>query len=512
VQVIPQSRRFEKLVWLAVVAFLCAPETATASPLFELTGGVQGNGGFNARAVESGPASTYFNPALLTDADTGIDLGVVVMTDQIGIHPFARPSSSTDIPVAFPEAEKQGGGRFDSYGLPTTWLQKGKPPDAFGSPLLPARPRQASGTGQNVRAYQVIGYVTKLFEGRLALGLYTMIPYGQYTSASSFFVDEREQYFSNSLHPELYSDRLTATSLAFGAGVKVSPELSLGVSATLALKTTATTPTFLNDVNHFQDIRIDPNVGVNVALAPHFGVVYQPWKGMQLVATVHTPQKFEVITDFKFLISNGFYQGAQMSFIHDYLPWQGALGGSYDVVKTQDRDVTVAATALYARWSDYMDRHGESPSGPYAWYDTIVPTVGVRYRQGPVRVLLDGVYQPSPVPNQTGRTNYVDSDRIGGTTGADYVFPLWGGKLRVGLKGQVHRIVPRETSKLPTPTYSDGVNRHPALVADEVPDHAVVAGRPLDGREGLQTNNPGWPGFASAGWLFGGGIHVSFNY
>ena len=489
-----------------------APRSAEASPLFELVGGVQGSGGLNARAHESGAAATYFNPAFLPDAESGFDLGVFVLTDQIGIHPFARPNASADIPENFPDSQKAGGGGFDSYGLPTNWLQNGKPPDAFGSPALPARPRQAAGSGQKVRAYQVIGFVTKLFEGRLAAGFYTMIPYGQYTGAQAFFADEREQYFTNSLHSELYSDRLIATSLAFGLGVKIIPELSVGLSATLSLKSTASTPTFLNDVNHFQDIRLSPDIGVNAALAPHLGVVYKPLPRLQLTAAAHTPQKFEVNTDFKFLIANGFYQGARVDFIHDYLPWQIALAGAFDVVKTQADTITVVASVKYAKWSDYIDRHGAHPSGSYAWHDTFSPTVGVRYRHDAVRVLLDGLYQRSPVPDQTGRTNYVDSDRIGASAGADYAFPLWGGKLRAGLQLQTHRLVSREVRKLATPPSPSGDPGDPGLVIDEVPDNATYNGMPLGGRDGLQTNNPGWPGFSSSGWIFGGGVYVSIYY
>jgi long-chain fatty acid transport protein len=492
--------------------FGATPRSAGASPLFELVGGVAGNGGFNGRALESGAASTYFNPAFLPDAETGFDVGVFVLTDQIGIHPFARTDASADVPINFPDSQKAGGGGFDSYALPTSWLQNGKAADAFGNPELPARPRQAAGSGQNVRAYQVIGYVTKLFEGRLAAGFYTMIPYGQYTGARAFFVDEREQYFTNSLHSELYSDRLIATSLAFGLGVKIVPELSVGLSATLALKSTATTPTFLNDVNHFQDIRLNPDIGVNAALAPHLGVVYKPLSRLQFSATAHTPQKFEVNTDFKFLIATGFYQGARIDFVHDYLPWQVSLGGAFDVVKTPTDTFTVAANVLYAKWSDYIDRHGASPSGSYAWHDTLTPTLGVRYRHDAIRVLVDGLYQRSPVPDQTGRTNYVDSDRIGASAGADYSFPLWGGKLRAGLQAQTHRILPREVRKLPTPPSPSGDPGDPRLVIDEVPDNAVYNGRPLEGRDGLQTNNPGWPGYSSSGWIFGGGVYLSLHY
>jgi hypothetical protein len=37
----------------------------------------------------------------------------------------------------------------------------------------------------------------------------------------------------------------------------------------------------------------------------------------------------------------------------------------------------------------------------------------------------------------------------------------------------------------------------------------VVNGQPIPGRQGLQTNNPGWPGFGSEGWIVGGGAYFS---
>jgi hypothetical protein len=170
------------------------------------------------------------------------------------------------------------------------------------------------------------------------------------------------------------------------------------------------------------------------------------------------------------------------------------------------------ATALYARWSDYLDRHSEHPSDAYAWYDTLTVSAGARYANRPWNVFADVVYQPSPVPDQTGRTNYVDNNRIGATAGFGYAWTFLGGKLRAGFSGQVHRLLPRDTTKVATPTFADGVNRTPQLVVDEVPDNAVLGGRALGGREGLQTNNPGWPGFGSHGWIVGGGINVSLTY
>jgi hypothetical protein len=52
------------------------------------------------------------------------------------------------------------------------------------------------------------------------------------------------------------------------------------------------------------------------------------------------------------------------------------------------------------------------------------------------------------------------------------------------------------------------------LVRDELPDDAIggTPRGPIAGREGLQTNNPGFPGFGSQGYLFGAGAHFTLTY
>ena len=59
-----------------------------------------------------------------------------------------------------------------------------------------------------------------------------------------------------------------------------------------------------------------------------------------------------------------------------------------------------------------------------------------------------------------------------------------------------------------------GDQNYPQLVVDEVPDDAVDGqlGDPIPNRAGLQTNNPGFPGFSSGGWIVGGAIHLSILY
>jgi hypothetical protein len=73
--------------------------------------------------------------------------------------------------------------------------------------------------------------------------------------------------------------------------------------------------------------------------------------------------------------------------------------------------------------------------------------------------------------------------------------------------------VPRYQTKLATPPPTpDGLDHYPALVQDEVPDNSILNGQPLAGAQGLQTNNPGWPGFGSQGWLLGGGVNLEARW
>jgi hypothetical protein len=118
-------------------------------------------------------------------------------------------------------------------------------------------------------------------------------------------------------------------------------------------------------------------------------------------------------------------------------------------------------------------------------------------------------YKPSPVPAQTGRSDYVDNDRLGGGAGVDYAFMFAHTPMRVGAQAIVYWLVPRHQTKLPTPNEPDGFDHYPALVRDELPDDSQIAGEPIAGSQGLQTNNPGWPGFGSAGAVLAGGVYLT---
>jgi hypothetical protein len=134
--------------------------------------------------------------------------------------------------------------------------------------------------------------------------------------------------------------------------------------------------------------------------------------------------------------------------------------------------------------------------------------VGLRMQDGPVSLGLDGQYKPSPVPEQTGRTNYVDNDRLGLSLSAEYGFKVLDVDMKLGLQLQLYRMLERTHKKIEPPT-ADGINHTPQLVWDEVPDDSMKGKNPVENRDGLQTNNPGWPGYTSLGWVSSGGIYLS---
>ena len=375
-------------------------------------------------------------------------------------------------------------------------------------PAFRARPRQAAGTGHETFYYLTFGFVIKALQDRFALGLNAMIPTGDFTTIHAFFNDEREQYFSNSLHPELYGDRMTAPSIGLGAAVKATDDLSLGAGATLSLKALAGAEAFVANTSDLGKVLIDMNTTVGVSLAPHFGATYTLLdKQLRLSAVAHAPSKMEFASAFAFALSTGVEQNSSARFVLNYLPWRASAGAAYDVVHGRDQALTVAGTLLYANWSTYTDRRGEEPSPAYPWADTLSPTLGARYTLGRFSTLLDASYMPTPVPPQTGRKNYVDNDRVSGALGGEYEFEVFGAPLHVGLQFQTHYLVTRHQFKLPTPASPNGQGPD-ALVKDEVPDDAVVSGTPIPGAQGLQTNNPGWPGFESGGVLFAGALYL----
>lgn len=490
---------------LSVVAGLSSvAANADASPLFELAGGTSGGGGLSPRVTGAGAASTYFNPGLLPHAKQGFEVGVLVLSDHIGITLDGRSRGDVPDVVGDRELVDQNGTPISNQTVPTRWLKRGCPGDECKGGGFGARPRQAAGSSGNTRAYQIIGLVNRIAGDRVVLGFYALVPLGTFTTANSFYNDEREQFFTNSLHPEMYSDRLTATSVSFGGASKLSKELSVGLSFTLNLRNAATAGTYVRDANDYNQLLLSTNVDVNASVSPHIGINWRPSDVLSLSGTVHSKQQLVIDTTFSALLPSGLESKTTRRAVHDFVPWTFGAGGELELSKSSSSRLAGVFSGSYALWSYYVDRHGESPAtyGSFLkWKNTASGSIGMRYETGGSRVFTDVSYVPTPVPPQIGRSNYVDNDRGGLALGADHSFDAIGLKLRAGFMGQVQMLFKRDQKK------------QDSLMQDELPDDARTrTGEPVAGRAGLQTNNPGWPGFSSQGVIFGGAVSLAVLY
>jgi long-chain fatty acid transport protein len=488
-------------VWLAT------PLAAHASPLLEMMAGFGDGGGQQARNLATGASAAYFNPALLVDAPTGLTFGVAVLGARIGVQLQGRGDGRYDVPTGTENAAHADGTRFDHYPAATEILQVGREESPSQSPTA-ARPRQTQGSGKQTLSYGAVGVVGHFFDDRLAVGFFGLIPLKDFMTMRSFYVDEREQFTSNSLHPEMYGDRLTSLAFGVGLGYRFTKRFSLGAGTAFSIRADADARAYVADASQLDSLLLNIDVKIHAAIAPHFGFAWRPLDRFRITGTVHTPQEMLVDTDVQFLLATGLEQTSSLKLLNDWMPWQVGLGTSIDVVQRKDSVFSLAGSAVFGRWSQYKDRHAETPLD---WHDTVTGALGTRLTTSSWSFGFDAQYKPTPVPLQRGRSNYVDNNRLGAVASLEYAHPIGNTKLRIGAQLQGFLLVERFQLKSPTPTTTDGVNRDPTLVKDELPDDAQLGPKPFEGAAGLQTNNPGWPGFASKGAIASGGLYLSLT-
>ena len=366
-----------------------------------------------------------------------------MLADQIGVRLRGRPSASADVPVESVNAERPGGGRYARYGLPTDWLEQRQAGRAARSAAGARGPRQGAGSGHNVRAYQVLGLVQQA-AGRAAGGRAVRHdPLPRVHRGGGVLQRRARAVLLQQPAPRAVrrsADRhlagLRAGRPAWRRGCRWGP------AVTLALRTVAATPTYLGDVGRFQDIMVDSDVGVKTALAPHFGAGLRARRRhTRLAATVHTPaEDWRSAPTSASCWPTASSSGPPIRFTHAYLPWTLRPGGAAAGAcgdGGRHAGGHRAATRCWSQLPRPARRAARTPA--YAWYDTCPGVLGVRHRQRARRArFVDVAYQPSPVPDQTGRTQLRRQRPAGRQRPAvDLAAALAGrGSLRAGLQAQ----------------------------------------------------------------------------
>ena len=341
------------------------------------------------------------------------------------------------------------------------------------------------------------------------LGFSAILPASEVQGHNVFFVDEREQHFSNSLRFELYDDRMASNAFALAMGGRPLPKVTVGIGMVAAIESNANTPVYVPDGSNLSRVLLAQSLSVDTSLVPHFGVVYEADADLQITATAHGSSSVRISGQNVIDTAGTGTDVQEFSFTHAWEPVSLALGASYALAREPTRDgastLLLTGSATWRHWSAYEDRQSDTPTD--RWSDTVTVSAGGRYRTAASELTLDAIFVPSPVPDQIGRSNYVDNTRVGVSGGASANWIVAGRPIRGRIFVQAHRLLRRSVAK-------DLAAEDPVI--DEFPDNAVDPtvdpDAPLLDAQGLQTNNPGFPGFASEGWLLAAGVGAEMAF
>lgn len=484
------------LWWICFfLGILGAPQTVSASPVWEWSGTGGASEAFSGRVSATGPAATYFNPALLRGESSAVQFGSSVLAGRLSVKLDARPSGvdiSSEIYDARVEGEDGRRSPPSTRPLATDELpnSRGNSDPSFG------------------QLYLTMGLVTPLVEDRWTVGVLATVPADQFADQRPHYVDEREQYFTNSLHFERMGDRFVGPSIALGSGVKIVDWLDVGVGVLMAQDAKSDNAVFTPDPTAPDDSRVTTGVNISTRAVPHLGIHAQPGSNWGIVATVHAPYENRVVGENELRFWNFPASpededslSQEMVYVFDYLPLRVATGLRYRR-GDDDRGGEVGASVLFGRWSQYRDRQGES--WPEQWRNTIRSQFYGRWNRGEQTWSADIGVEPSAVRPQTGRTNFVDNHRV--MLSAVWSRQMeWAGRaFSGGVQIQGHWLLEQQVTK-------EEDAEHPVI--DEFPESVhVQSGETIDESLDFRTNNPGYPGYQTSGVLVGGGLFLKTQW
>lgn len=492
---------------LLLLLLLCTA-SLSASSVLELVGAQDSVHPFTSRIIATGAEAAYFNPADLATLDDSFKIGFGMTIQNKSIKHMARPD----------------GYDISSHIYDVDTANMGAGIDGFYAPMATADliNKRGSADYDSFDGVIILGAVKNIAKkslekhgGQLTVGVYALLPFSGIQTQEPFFNDEREQYFSNSLHYELYGDRLKQFSAAAALAGRFGRYFRIGAGVAISTYTKTQNRVFVPSPTDPAVQIINAKMNVGASVMPYFSFVANPVAGWHLTGTFHFPTNTGIVklnNEMQVLgweYEDGSKKGyltANSSMTAGYQPIKLSVGTYYNF-EVKDYTLTPMAGFEWSRWSTYINRHGEKPGDK--WNDTFSATAGLIMRHPERRAAFGFTYVPSPVPAQTGRENYVDNDRFGFSLGYQEYFSITKEvKISAGISASLQWLLSRTEEKDLERSMKDG-----GLV-DELPDDAEYYGSKATQEEfeeikaGLQTNNPGFPGWTSEGFLMNIGLAV----
>lgn len=462
---------------------LLTSATASAGPLDLYGLGGQDSsqaGAYTARG--EGPAAVLYNVGALTEAAPTLEFGLMASLPNVSILLAPRPSG---------------------YEIPDLGADS------------PATPSSQLGPAQDTTKIDALygfslGAVTNLGLKPLRVGATLYLPLQSVLQMDTHYVDERERYASNQLHFELWDKRLRRMDLQMGAAWRFTPWLSLGAGAQVAPSAMLNNDVTLKDAADQENAEINLHADTGAGFGWTVGGLIKLGDQVRVGASWRSPLMLRLDGENRIRVLGAGQDGQdqiitqQLSFVPSYSPARASVGMAWQRGQLSgDMDVR------WTRWSDFVDTHGQRAG----FQDTFGLSLGGRWQSDERLALMAGIgYEPSPVPDQVGRTNYVDTDRLLASLGASHDVDWAKAKLRIDWALQAHIFLPRDTEKTTMDSYPVCAPGEQAL-CDEVPDDTADprTGQRYERAQGLQTGNPGFPGYSAGGWIGALSVRLSWG-
>ena len=472
-------------IWIILLIFL--PLAASSSPFLEFTGSGHSAEGFGSRYQKTS-SSMYFNPAHIELNKDVFSLSLRSWHRGHKITRRARPNGY-DVPANVFEARIDNGGQLDALGF---------------RPLPSSEVNFTQNMNDSANAQFIVFSLSKpLIKKRIAIGILAVMPVGSFQEQTPYFVNENAQFFDNRLQFEHLDGKFGNMMLSTGLNWQLFEKVNLGVGLTLAMQSDASPEVFVSDAAQTETALTLSKIKVNSALVPYVGITAELSSFWNVSMTVHMPYQSSVkgYSRLRFWDQEG--ENAEQDpvgfeFVYDFLPLRVAIGQQLKW-RWGRQAYALSSGVLWQQWSRFVDRLGIQPR---AMANTLTPEFNFSMTSGNNRAQLSGRYMPTSIPEQSGRTNYVDNDQLAIDMGYIRKIPSDNFDLKLGIGCQLYHLLERHHWKQKS---SDNP------VIDELPDAVSIrTGEPIIGSSGLQTNNPGFPGFRSSGfgviWGFSIGV------
>ncbi|MCK9460351.1 MAG: outer membrane protein transport protein [Proteobacteria bacterium] len=442
-----------------------------------------------------GPGQLLANPAFMSFHEGGLWMTFSVSPSFLHIRPKDRPAGY-DIPDSIYQSHPSGWGI--DRPVPTSLFthERGDTSDIDPTMLLS------------------IVAIGSIFHEDLRVGLGFTTPLPGIISIRTWYNDEREQHFSNRLHFERFGEFDSA--MTFYPGLSFSPLdwFSAGLTLQIDLAMALDSRIFLTESTTWDYSYLNTGGRVVPIVRPIVGLAFRTPFGLGLGVVYRHEAYTAVDVDIDIRVWNG------ERYIEDTGELKKNFGQSHrNVFGYKPKEIAVSASYERKRfsaelvgtvelWSDYLDRHANQWTHPVApgdtqevsWQDPRFDDV-VSVRAGAEMRITDlfalragAAYSPSPMPSQTGRYNYVDNDLLLYSLGAGWRFDVRGHTVTADLAAQLWQMIELTVLK-------SRIGADQGGIVDEVPDTVTdFDGVPLADGQGLQTNNPGFPGYELGGF------------